>query len=84
MLNRKWSIALILVTLTAVVAALSVLALQPTRAFAQSTVDCQILWTTDDDYQTLASGTSKLVATGYIVSGFTASEDYLYTLVCRR
>ena len=84
MLNRRWSIAFVLVSLTAVVVALSMLALQPTRAFAQPAVDCKILWTTDDDYQTLASGTAKLVANGYAVTGFTATEDYLYTLACRR
>lgn len=84
MLNPKWSITLVLVTVTTVVVAISALALRPDRALAQTSVDCQILWTTDDDYRQLATGTANLVATGYSVSGFAASEDYLYTLACRK
>jgi hypothetical protein len=84
MIHRKWLVASGLVTLTALVSAVSTLMLQSSRAIAQTTVDCQILWNTDDDFQTLARNTSAFVAKGYVVSGFAAQEDYLYTLLCRK
>ena len=84
MIHRKWPIALGLVTLTAVVSAFSTLALQSTRAVAQTSADCQILWAADADFQALASRTSTFVAKGYAASGLAAQGGYLYTLVCRK
>lgn len=82
--SRKWPIALGLVTLTAVVSAFTTLALQSTRAVAQATPDCKILWAEDDSYGKLANETSTYVAKGYVASGLAAQDNYLYTLVCRK
>jgi len=84
MIHRKWPFALGLVTLTAVISALSTLMLQSNRAVAQNSADCQILWETDDNFERLASRTSAFVAKGYVVSGFAAQPSYLYTLMCRK
>ena len=81
---RKWPVALGLVALSAVVAAISTLALQSTRAVAQTNADCKILWAEDDSYGTLANQTSTYVAKGYVASGLAAQDNYLYTLVCRQ
>ena len=84
MIHSKWPLALGLVTLTAVVSAFSTLALQSTRAVAQTSADCQILWAADAEFQTLADRTTTFLARGYAASGFAAQGGYLYTLVCRK
>lgn len=84
MIHRKWPIAIGLVTLTAVVSAVATMALQSTRAVAQTNADCKILWAIDDDFQGLANQTAALVAKGYVPSGLAAQDSYLYTMACRK
>jgi hypothetical protein len=84
MLVRKWPLTLGLVTLTAVVSAVSTLALQSTRAVAQTNADCKILWDLDDNYGQLANQASAFVAKGYVATGLAAQDSYLYILVCRK
>lgn len=81
---RKWPFALVLVTVTAVVSAITTLALQSQPAVAQSSADCKILWDLDDNYGQLAHQVSLYVAKGYVPTGLAAQESYLYTLVCRK
>lgn len=80
---HKWPLTLGVITLTAVVSAITTLALQSPRAAAQANADCKILWDEDDNYGQLAYQTSLYVAKGYVAAGLTAQDSYLYTLVCR-
>ena len=82
--HRKWAVTIGLVTLTAVISAVTTLALQSTLAVAQTNADCRILWAIDDDYQGLANQTAALVAKGYVPAGLAAQDSYLYTLACRK
>lgn len=81
---RKWPFALALVTVTAVISAVTTLALQSPRAVAQANADCRILWDLDDNYGQLAHQVAAYVAKGYVPTGLAAQESYLYTLVCRK
>lgn len=81
---RKWPFALGLVTVTAVVSAITTLALQSPPAVAQASADCKILWSEENTYGQLALQTTNYVAKGYVAIGFAAQEEYLYTLVCRK
>ena len=84
MLKHKWVVALALTSSTAITVAALAFALQSTRAVAQTTADCQILWEESNKYAKLAYRTSTFVAKGYVASGLATQGDYLYTLVCRR
>jgi len=83
MLKHEWLVASVC-TSSAIAAAAVVFALQSTRAFAQTTADCEILWEESNKYGKLAYRTSTFVAKGYVASGLAAQGNYLYTLVCRR
>ena len=84
MLKHKWLVAFVCTSSTAIAAPATVLAFQSTRAFAQTTADCEILWEESNKYGKLAYRTSTFVAKGYVASGLAAQGNYLYTLVCRR
>jgi len=84
MLKHKWLVAFVCTSSTAIAAAAVAFALQSTRAIAQTTADCEILWEESNKYGKLAYKTSTFVAKGYVASGLAAQGNYLYTLVCRR
>lgn len=84
MLKHKWLITAVCAGSTVVSTAAVTFALQSTRAHAQTSSDCEILWEESNKYGKLAYRTSTYVAKGYVASGLAAQGNALFTLVCRR
>jgi hypothetical protein len=84
MQEHKWLVAFACTSSTVIAAAVAVFALHSTRAFAQTSADCEILWEDSNKYGKLAYRTSTYLAKGYVASGLAAQGNYLYTMVCRR
>jgi hypothetical protein len=84
MLKHKWLVTFVCTSSMVIAAAAVAFALQSTRAFAQTSADCEILWEESNKYGKLAYRTSTFIAKGYVATGLAAQGNYLYTLVCRR